>query len=452
MGAGAALSSEALPKGQQPTATAPDPFPIPPGLEEHVEFWQKVFAGWGRDLVALHDDEYLGLMYEVVLLPGEAGAGLTPSQQRFISERAAGWQKRLRDLARKVQRQVPLTSAEQALSQQIRKHAGAAALFGAAERVRAQRGVRERFRRGLEISGRYDALFREIFRRHGLPEDLAYLPHVESSFQPYVRSSAGAVGIWQFTEPTGRLFLRIDRAVDERLDPVAAARGAARYLDDAYARLGDWGLAVTSYNHGVGGMLRAKKRHGTDLTRIVREYDGPAFGFASRNFYVEFLAARAIARDPERFFPQGVRWAPPLAHTRVLLAQPATAPTIAQRYKVRFSQLVHLNTAWKDAAIEGRVSLPAGVEVWLPADRSHSPLDLQAEVLPETEGPRNEPQAAGETESGYHTVGPQDTLFGISRRYGLGLADLRRLNGIPPTRHRLQVGQRLRLQDEGGEL
>jgi membrane-bound lytic murein transglycosylase D len=175
-------------------------------------------------------------------------------------------------------------------------------LAGAAERVRSQRGLRERFRRGLEISARYEQHFRRIFRDAGLPEDLAYLPHVESSFQAAAKSSAGAVGIWQFTRAAAERYMTVNEIVDERLDPIAATRGAARYLRDAYNRLGSWPLALTSYNHGVNGMQRAKNLYGGDLVRIIADYDHPQFGFASRNFYTEFLAARDIARQPERYF------------------------------------------------------------------------------------------------------------------------------------------------------
>ena len=135
--------------------------------------------------------------------------------------------------------------------------------------------------------------------------ELAYLPHVESSFQARARSSAGAVGIWQFTRGTGRKYLKITSAIDERLDPIAAAHGAAQYLADAYEELASWPIALTAYNHGVGGMAKAVKDHGADYEQIFNEYEGRRFGFASKNFYSEFLAARAIARDPERYFPEG---------------------------------------------------------------------------------------------------------------------------------------------------
>jgi membrane-bound lytic murein transglycosylase D len=177
-------------------------------------------------------------------------------------------------------------------------------LPGASERVRSQRGMRERFMRGLEIGTRYERTFRKIFREAGLPEDLADLPHVESSFQASAQSSAGAVGVWQFTRGAAEKFLNVNSEVDERLDPVASTYGAARYLRYAYGKLGDWPTALTSYNHGINGMARAQNQMGTDFVRIVEHYNSPAFGFASRNYYAEFLAARDIARNPGQFFAE----------------------------------------------------------------------------------------------------------------------------------------------------
>jgi membrane-bound lytic murein transglycosylase D len=261
----------------------------------------------------VHDDRYLNVVYEIVNLPGGITPSYTPMQQDLIRERRGYWQYRLQELGRKVARGLSLDPDDQALIQYIATNSGStSAVYGAGERVRIQRGQRERFKRGLEISGRYDAVFRDIFRQAGLPEDLAYLPHVESSFQANAHSSAGAVGIWQFTRSAARVFMNVDGAVDERLNPVASARGAARYLRYAYDRLGSWPLALTAYNHGIAGMQRARDAFGTDFMRIVYYYNSPQFGFASRNFYAEFLAARDVARQPERFFPEGVRYERPL--------------------------------------------------------------------------------------------------------------------------------------------
>lgn len=343
-------------------------FPAPPGLQPQVAFWRDVYSNWGRNRVALHDHRYLDLVYAVLTLPGEIGENQTPEQKDFVKEHQEQLKTLLSQVEAKAAFNAPLTPAEQKLADRIRASSGGpGAIVGASERLRSQRGMRERFKRGLEISGRYDAAFRNVFREAGLPEDLAYLPHVESSFQNHAASAAGAVGMWQFMPGTARHFGMLNAALDERRDPVASAQGAARYLGSAYNQLRSWPLALTSYNHGVGGMKRAQAAHGNDFVAITRYYAGPGFGFASRNFYAEFLAARDIARNAQRFFPEGVRYEAPLNLDRVRLRQTVDAPTLASYYGLNSWELTNLNRAWNAAAQSGQISLPAGALVWLPA-------------------------------------------------------------------------------------
>ncbi len=275
-------------------------FQKPGELAPAVEFWRKTYVQWRRSQVAFHDDRHLDVIYEVMTLPGYVGESLTSEQKDMVSERRAYWKAELAMLENKMRYNMPLTANDQTIITKLQgngKQLGNI-LYGASERVRSQRGTRERFMKGLEISRRYDHKFRKIFRDAGLPEDLALLPHVESSFQPSAKSSAGAVGMWQFTKGAAKTFMPAGHGVDLRFDPVASAVGAARYLSFAYRKLGDWPTAITSYNHGVGGMRRAQNTVGRDFVRIVKAYNGPAFGFASRNYYAQFLAAKEITSDP----------------------------------------------------------------------------------------------------------------------------------------------------------
>ena len=313
-----AVQAEALKCKLCGDATDKDIFPAL-GLSDAVHFWCQVFTVWQRGQVALHDDQHLGIVYEVLELPGEVGEDYTPEQRAYIERRRKMLVRQLVDLERQLRAAKPLSATQQALLTKIESSADRHAIKRASDRLRRQRGMRERFLKGLAISGRYDKLIRAEFRQAGLPEDLAYLPHLESSFINRAQSSAGAVGVWQFMPATGRRFLMMNRAVDERYDPVLAARGAARYLADAYALLGDWGLAITSYNHGVGGMARARALHGPDIAHIVHHYQGRRFGFASRNFYAEFLAVRQIIQNLTHYFPEGVRFEPPLEAERIQL-------------------------------------------------------------------------------------------------------------------------------------
>ncbi len=421
---------------------APDPFPRPESLVEQVAFWRNVYGYWSLGQVALHDMDYPGIIYEVIDLPGEArdGFSYTAAQKKLIEERRSALQLQLQALARHYKTPAVLSDAERELLQRIQSVAGEDAVPGAAERVRSQRGLRERFRRGLEISGRYDATFRRIFSDSGLPTDLAFLPHVESSFQTSARSSAGAVGVWQFTRGAGRLFLKMNAAVDERLDPVASARGAARYLSHAYDTLGNWAFAVTSYNHGIEGMLRAKKLVGDDFAQAVRAYESRSFGFASKNFYTEFLAARDVANNPHDYFDGGVQRDAPLELQKLVLERKTSAGQLAKTHDLSLKQMAELNPAWSRRAARGELPLPVGMEVWLPAAKAQ-----QANVLVAAPPQLDAAPIAPATSRNYHVVRRHDTLFGIAARYGMEVGDLQVLNKRAPDNDVVRLGDKLRV-------
>lgn len=291
-------------------------FQKPGELLPAVNFWRKTYTVWHCSEVAFHDDRYMDVIYEVMPLPGYVADSLTSEQKAMVSERRDYWRVQLASLENKLRYNAPLNASDKQLIAKLQSSNRQlnSILIGASERVRSQRGIRERFKRGLEISGRYDSQFRTIFRNAGLPEELALLPHVESSFQPSAKSSAGAVGMWQFTKSAAKTFM----PGRDRFDPVASAYGAARYLSYAYSKLGDWPAAITSYNHGIGGMKRAQNQAGRNFSNIVAAYNGPAFGFASRNYYSQFLAACEIANNPKQYFPEGVQYESPLGYGQYL--------------------------------------------------------------------------------------------------------------------------------------
>ena len=239
--------------------------------------------------------------------------------------------------------------------------------------------------------------------------------------------------MWQFTRSAGRLFMTINRAIDQRMDPVTAARGAARYLRQAYEILGSWPLAITSYNHGIRGMMRAKQKYGDDFSRIFQEYDSRTFGFASRNFYAEFLAAREIARNIEHYFPDGLELEHPLELDSAVLDKPLYVDQIAYYYAVKQSTLVSLNPSWTHRATRSAVAIPAGTEVWLPAG-TLSQLDEQDRVVPMPV-------------SAYHIVRSNETLSTIAARYDLSIKTLRALNDMSQRQDLIRVGQKLRVRE-----
>jgi hypothetical protein len=203
-------------------------------------------------------------------------------------------------------------------------------------RIRSQRGSKENILEGLKISGRYMTRMQSIFREEGLPAELAYLPLVESSFNVRARSSVGAVGMWQFMPETGETFKRVDTTVDERRDPMASSRAAARLLKENYRFFGNWPLAITAYNHGTDGILRGIKAvESDDLVDLIRGYQSPTFRFASKSFYAEFLAVVEIATNSDNYFPSEaetisigyrVKW-PPHKVDDFILAQERSGAT-----------------------------------------------------------------------------------------------------------------------------
>jgi membrane-bound lytic murein transglycosylase D len=419
------------------SASDPDPFPVPVGLEGHVRFWQSVFTEYDRDEVVVHDMEYPGLSYEVFDLPGDMEDSYTDEQEKLVEALREDWEDRLEKLQADLAAGNPLSVPQKELALKITEAAGADKINGAHKRVRSQRGLRSRFKRGVELANRYDTVFREIFRKEGLPEDLVALPHVESSFQPLARSSAGAAGVWQFTRSTGRQYLSINSMLDERYDPVASAEGAARFLAAAYKRLQNWPIAITSYNHGVNGMSRAQAKFGNDFVRIVHEYKSRYFGFASRNFYAEVVAARNIAADPERFFPEGLQPVPPMDDEALVLDTDLYASNLARRYGVPLKELAELNRAWTRRTVHGVLAVPSGTRVWLPAGS----MDRAARG----EVPEVDLTPPGLPPEGTHTVRRGENLSVIARDYGMTVTQLRRLNGMEPRDTRIFAGEKLKV-------
>lgn len=459
-------------------------FPVPAEIRPNVDFWRHVYGVWSRGQVAFHDDEHMDVIYEVGQLPGPIKGGYTSTQKQWIRSKKSAYRTQLKRLESKVRSGERLSGTDKVLAAKFKKAGGIHLVYGASDRLRTQRGLRERFRRGVEISGRYDSEFRDIMRRHGVPEDLAFLPHVESSFQTNARSSVGAAGVWQFMPATGRQFMDVNGTIDERLDPILAADGAARYLSSAHNRLGSWPLAITSYNHGVGGMANAKAIYGNDIGRIVKSYNGRAFKFASRNFYAEFVAAREVARHARKYFPEGVRIEKPWPHDRLVLRSSMPAQHVASHYGVAAGTLSSLNLHWRSRAKSGRSQLPSGTTVWLPAGSmrrvaSHPPAysttvmlasnkrggttsrrtlaraePVKAKKAVARAKPRPEPKKVAAYKSTkskasrttrYHVVKPKETLYRVAVINGISVSQLRKLNRLGPNDNNIRVGQKLKV-------
>ena len=273
----------------------------------------------------------------------------------------------------------------------------------AAEGVRFQLGQADRFREGMQRSGTWGPHIADVLASKGLPPEISALPHVESSFNAAAYSKVGAAGLWQFMRSTGRRFLRIDDAVDERMDPFRATEAAAQLLDFNYRLLGSWPLALTAYNHGAAGMRRARDAMQTDdIVRIVRGYKSTTFGFASRNFYVSFLAALEIDRNPQRYFGNLDR------HPEARFAEvevPAFVPVAALERVIKIDRgtLKQLNPALLPSVWRGQRVVPKGYRLRLPAQGTPWTPQLLAAKLAPTE------KLAGQPKNGKVKLAAADT-------------------------------------------
>lgn len=160
-----------------------------------------------------------------------------------------------------------------------------------------KRSVMQRSLDRMEI---YKPMILERLEENGLPEELLYLPLVESEYSPTAVSPVGAVGLWQFMEATGKGYgLKVNYWLDERRDPVKATAAAARHLKDLYQWFDDWSLALAAYNRGLHGVGRdLKKTRSADYSVVSRRNGLPA---ETREYVPNLMACILIGRDPEAY-------------------------------------------------------------------------------------------------------------------------------------------------------
>ncbi len=336
-------------------------------LRSQINFWINVYTRWSRNEGVIHDAKYPELVYSVVPI-----RGLSSYQRKVrIQKRLDYWKHVLLSLHQKESDSTSsrsLSKDEKKLKQMFQSIEEPLKYLSASQkrRMRFQRGYREGFEGALKVSSRYLPAMEEIFRKENVPDLLTRIPFVESSFNINARSKVGASGVWQFIPSTARLFLEISQGLDERNDPILAAKGAAKLLKKNYESLGNWGLAVTAYNHGRMGMMRAVRILGTNQPSVVMErYRSSTFGFASSNFLAEILAAIEVEQNASRFFPDLDRLRP-LKFREVLVEKPVYFTRLAKKWSVSKRTLKQLNPALERPVFLNRIPVPKGYRLRLP--------------------------------------------------------------------------------------
>jgi membrane-bound lytic murein transglycosylase D len=350
-------------------------FPYPAALRPQVEFWKKIFATYSKFQSVIHDAESMKVYKVLDFQPLLNEEGLDEATVYQIKQDQTKIEtERVRALLLSLHRCNPncddLDPDQQKIWNLYRNVKNPDKFLQAAgeDRIRSQTGIREKFADAIRVSRRYLKAMEVIFRQEGVPVELTRLPFIESSFNVQAYSKVGAAGIWQFMPTTGRLFnLRINNLVDERRDPLIATRAAARLLKSNYERLGSWPLAITAYNHGPAGVAAAVNAVGSeDIATIIKSYKGERFGFASRNFYPEFLAALLVEKNFQDHFGPLLTESP-LVHDEVTIDCPVPLRTAARFAKTDETELLLLNPALGESVRGGRAPVPRHYELRIPS-------------------------------------------------------------------------------------
>ena len=298
---------------------------------------------------------------------------------------------------------------------------------------------REVVARWVARSGHYLAMVRDVLRARGLPEELAYTAMIESGFKPDALSRVGARGMWQFMAPTARRYgLRVDRWVDERLDPEKSTVAAAHYLRDLHDQFGSWPLAQAAYNAGEVKVTRAIKQTGSRdfwtlaQSRYLRR--------ETKEFVPQIHAATMIGREPERYGFEVDEVEPPAFDT---ITVPAS--TDLRRLAASAGLDAGVVRGLNPTLVRGVTPPGAPWMLRVPAGEHDRVVAALA--------PRRAPALAGTgrgevtraaASGDVHVVRPRDTVSGIARRYGVSVDDVMRWNRLD-SQDRIRPGDRLRV-------
>ena len=415
-----------------------DPFPVYDCLKDNVAFWEDVYSRYSLDQGIIHDSENLAVVYEVISLVDDD----VPSARKINERRSNNVKHKYRNILNRLAAgKEPANAEEERVRQLFGDRPGRAVLKAAVENIRMQRGQKDRFREGVIRSGAYLERVKEEFRNQGLPEDLAYLAHVESSFNVKAYSKFGAAGIWQFTRSTGRRFMQVDYTIDERRDPFRATSAAALYLKENYQRLGDWPLALTAYNHGANGMARAKDEMG-GYPEIFRKYESRIFGFASRNFYSEFLAARHVAKNYRRYFGE-IELDRPQRFFEFEMKGYSSVRDLASHFQVDIETIAEMNPALRMPIFNDQKYVPPGYVLRLPARGDR--MAALGMIVPDSL------YRSKQKPSRFYEVRRGDTAGIIARRHRVSLSELILANQLN-RQATVYVGQNLRIPVKGEKV
>ena len=288
-------------------------------------------------------------------------------------------------------------------------------------------------------SGRYRSYIAKALREAGLPEELSWLPLIESGYKVKALSKARALGLWQFIPSTGYKFgLKRNRYIDERLDPYKSTRAAIEYLKELHQIFGDWVTVLAAYNCGEGRVLRVIRNQQVNYLdnfwdlyrRLPRE---------TARYVPRFLATLHIVNNPEKYGLIGVKPDPPVAFDTLTVARRVQLSRVAKVAGVSAAELKLLNPELRRGILP-----PDPYELKVPPGKSDGLL-AKIERLPQSS-----PPPGGGTYV-VHRVRRGETISTIARRYHTSVHLIARANNLN-RRYLIVAGQRLKIPRRGAPL
>ncbi len=353
-----------------------DVFKVPDSLYHRVGFWFDIYTKYSSKYEVLHHVDYPWIVFEVLdLREFYEGKGHKWTKYHRARKHVSREKKRIRRLLYKLSRRRSFKNLTgdllryKELVEQIPGKKLSWKFRNASQNLRSQLGQKDFYKKGLANSSRYLSQMEQIFAKYDLPIELTRLPLVESSFNEKAVSKVGASGIWQFMPSIGSKFMKVGSRIDERNSPLKATNAAAKLLLENFRLLKSWPLALTAYNHGPGGVKRAaRKARSRDLSIMIKRYSSRTFGFASKNFYTEFLAALHAERYQQEIFGDIERKDLLLAEV-IRLKAPLKAKTVARITGLTLEELKLYNQDLKERYLRKNLTLPRGYSLHLPAGR-----------------------------------------------------------------------------------
>ena len=280
------------------------------------------------------------------------------------------------------------------------------------------------FERSYERSGYYLPLMKQQLRQAGLPEELAWLPLVESGFQVHALSKARALGPWQFIPSTGYKYgLNRDSFIDERMNVEKSTQAAIAYLTDLHGLFGDWLTALAAYNCGEGRVLKVISRQQINYLDHFWDLYSQLPNETAR-YVPRFLATLHIVKNPKKFgmnLPEA--YAKPIAYETVKTNKSMKLFDIACQMGISTDTLVMLNPELRHQITPDRpydLKIPQGLG---------QQYALVADQIKESRPPAP-PERERKTKVVKYKVKSGDTAASISKKFGTSPKSLLAANGM----------------------